>query len=48
MSKFQKKKHHVVEEHDDVDLRGTFFFNMVLGLFLVVSWLGVWALYMSR
>lgn len=48
MSKSQEKQQQAVEEHDEVDLRGTFFFNMLLGVFLIVSWLGVWALYMSR
>lgn len=48
MSKSQEKEQQTVEEHNDVDLRGTFFFNMLLGVFLIVSWLGVWALYMSR
>lgn len=44
----QEKEQQVAEEHDDVDLRGTFFFNMLLGIFLVLSWFGVWAIYMSR
>lgn len=48
LSKPQEKEQQTVEEHDDSDLRGTLFFNMLLGIFLVLSWFGVWAIYMSR
>ncbi len=48
MSKSQEKEQLTTEQHDNSDLRGTLFFNMLLGVFLVLSWLGVWAIYMSR
>jgi len=48
LSKSEKKEQEVVEDHDNTDLRGTFFFNMVIGAFLLFSWIGVWAIYMSR
>lgn len=48
MSKSQEKKQQNVEEQDGADLRGTLFFNMLIGIFLVLSWFGVWAIYMSR
>ncbi len=48
MSKSQEKEQLTTEQQGDTDLRGTFFFNMLLGIFLVLSWLGVWAIYMSR
>jgi len=32
----------------EVSLKGTFISVMILGVFLLISWFGVWALYMSR
>lgn len=48
MSKSQEKEQQMIDEHEDTDLRGTFFFNMLIGIFLVLAWFGVWAIYMAR
>lgn len=36
------------KEEKKSDLRGTFISVMILGVFLLGSWFGVWALYLSR
>ncbi|MGO4889647.1 cytochrome c oxidase subunit 2A [Anaerobacillus sp. MEB173] len=36
------------DAHDDASLKGTFVFVMGLGVAIVVSWLAVWALFLSR
>lgn len=44
----EKVKKEVSEENKEVDLRGTFLSVMLLGGFIIVSWAGVWALFMYR
>lgn len=36
------------QETEESSLKGTLMAVMILGLFIIVSWFGVWALYMSR
>lgn len=45
MAQPQKKEEH---EHDNLDLRGTLMSVGFLGFFIIVSWLGVWYLFISR
>lgn len=35
-------------EHENEDLKGTFVSVMLLGGFIVLSWVGVWILYLIR
>ncbi|MGM8211578.1 cytochrome c oxidase subunit 2A [Virgibacillus sp. W0430] len=35
-------------EKQETAFKGTFISVMILGLFLIVSWVGVWALFLSR
>lgn len=35
-------------EETRFDLRGTFIAVMLLGVFIIVSWFGIYALYLSR
>lgn len=44
----EKTKKEVTQENKEVDLRGTFLSVMLLGGFIIVSWAGVWALFMYR
>lgn len=43
-----KEKKEKKEKKEEVDLRGTFFSVMLLGVFIIVSWAGVWSLYLYR
>lgn len=36
------------ESHDDIDLRGTLISVSIVGLVILVSWLGVWYLFVTR
>lgn len=47
MSKSQQKEQEV-DVHEDVDLRGTFVSVTIIGIFLLLSWLGVWYIFISR
>lgn len=42
-----KEKQHV-ESQKEVDLKGTLVSVGILGLFIIISWLGVWYLFISR
>lgn len=42
----QKKQQ--TESQESFDLRGTLISVGVLGVFIIVSWLGVWYLFISR
>ncbi|MDK6862547.1 MULTISPECIES: cytochrome c oxidase subunit 2A [Nosocomiicoccus] len=42
------KNENVTEDVHNLDLRGTFFFTMALGALMLVSWLGVFWLFMER
>jgi len=42
------KKKHQTESQDQPDLRGTLISVGILGVFIIVSWLGVWYLFISR
>lgn len=44
MSQPQKKE----KQQEGIDLRGTLVSVGFLGFFIIVSWLGVWYLYLSR
>ncbi|MRG88297.1 cytochrome c oxidase subunit 2A [Salinibacillus xinjiangensis] len=37
-----------IETHEEPNLKGTFAAVMFIGVFIVVSWIGVYALYMYR
>lgn len=45
-----EQRHDPMKEHetDHDTLKGTFTFVMLLGGFLIVTWIGVWALYLVR
>lgn len=36
------------EEESEVNLKGTLISVSILGLIIIVSWIGVWALFLSR
>lgn len=42
------KKKQQMETQDQSDLRGTLISVGILGVFIIVSWLGVWYLFISR
>lgn len=42
------KRQDAVDEKEEVNLKGTLFSVSVLGLFIIISWIGVWALYVAR
>lgn len=37
-----------VDDHNDLDLRGTLVSVLIVGLVILVMWLGVWSLFISR
>lgn len=37
-----------VEKEEENEFKGTFIAVMLLGLFLIASWVGVWILYLIR
>jgi len=43
-----QQKEQPVDEHHNIDLRGTLVSSMLLGAFLIVTWLGVWYIFISR
>ena len=47
MSK-QIEEKEVVEEKEEQDLRGSLVSVLFLGVFLILSWAGVWILYLVR
>ncbi|MFS8631073.1 MAG: cytochrome c oxidase subunit 2A [Bacillales bacterium] len=48
MAKPERIEEQVTQQHEEHDLKGTFVSVMILGAFLLVSWLGVWSLYLAR
>ena len=42
------KRQDTVDEKEEVNLKGTLFSVSILGLFIIISWIGVWALYVVR
>lgn len=36
------------EEKEEVNLIGTLYSVSILGIIIIISWVGVWALYLSR
>lgn len=36
------------EEKEEVNLIGTLYSVSILGIIIIISWIGVWALYLSR
>lgn len=38
----------VTKEEEENEFKGTFIAVMLLGLFLIVSWVGVWILFLVR
>jgi len=44
----KQKEDAASKEHKDVNLSGTLASVTFLGLFILISWLGVWALFMIR
>lgn len=47
MPKLEKTEEQL-EQHEEVDLRGTFVSVCVIGAFILLSWLGVWYIFISR
>lgn len=47
MAEPQKSKQ-PVGEHDDLDLRGTLVSVSFVGLVIILSWAGVWSIFVSR
>lgn len=45
-----EQSHDPIKDHetDANSLKGTFVFVMLLGGFLIITWIGVWALYLVR
>lgn len=48
MSNSQEKKEKHEEKKEEHSLKGTFVSVMLLGAFLIASWLGVWIIYLIR
>lgn len=51
MSESQRTEESVdkqVDEHEGIDLRGTLFSVSIIALIILVSWFGVWYLFISR
>lgn len=49
MSNKEKQKDNVTENHHDgMNLKGTFFMVMTLGIIMVLSWFGAFMLFMER
>ncbi len=50
MSEPQLDKDHIEmdEKEEKNDLKGTFISVMFLGGFIIITWIGVWALFLSR
>ena len=44
----QQEKKQQSEDQENVDLRGTLISVGFLGVFILISWLGVWYLFISR
>jgi len=38
----------MLEKEETNDLKGTFISVMLLGGFIIITWIGVWALFLSR
>jgi len=36
------------EQKEEVNLIGTLYSVSILGIIIIISWIGVWALYLSR
>lgn len=47
MSKPEKVEQHVTQE-EEVDLKGTLISVLFVGAVILVMWLGVWSLFVSR
>ena len=43
-----QKEQHEPQEQEEVNLGGTLASVTILGLFILISWLGVWSLFMIR
>ena len=48
MSKELNKSEKHIKDPNEANLKGTFIFVMILGAFLVVSWVGIYILFLSR
>jgi len=48
MSKKNHESNHNLQEKSRMDLRGTFISVMLLGGFIIISWLGIYILFLSR
>jgi len=48
MSKSPEVQEEVVEASKESSLKGTFISVTILGIFLMVSWFGVWWIFISR
>ncbi|MUV39816.1 hypothetical protein JNUCC1_03700 [Lentibacillus sp. JNUCC-1] len=48
MGNAAKQKQVAEEKQEEKSLKGSFVSVMILGVFLIVSWAGVWMLYLSR
>lgn len=47
MSKAERKEE-ITEQQECVNLKGTLYSVSVVGIVIVLSWVGVWSLFLSR
>lgn len=47
MSKVEQREQ-TTDPQEDIDLKGTLFGVAIVGFFILFSWFGVWALFLSR
>lgn len=43
-----QKTEQPVDVHEGIDLRGTLVAVTLLGIFIILAWLGVWSIFISR
>jgi hypothetical protein len=48
MAKVLKDKPNSAHEEEELNLKGTFTAVMAIGVFIVVSWIGAFSLFLSR
>lgn len=41
-------KQHLVDDHSSMNLKGTFISVMALGVFILIFWFAIYALFISR
>ena len=43
-----ERKEEVTEQQEGVNLKGTLYSVSVVGVIIILSWVGVWSLFLSR